>query len=205
LVLNDGRLQGVGQLPAEIFGKADQKRFVDQIAFGTVGQSESPADKTPDLVFHSNRGCKTAEHEAARFQDPPSAAQHSVKLIVITREVKYSAADNHVGKMIREGHMFQGLSPKVVCGDSRRDGSGKSARGRDGLRVRIDAKNLVPRSEEVMHIATETAARIEDFHAGHDAAAQELIEQVDIDLAELLSKGRQSAISGRYGKRRRPS
>ena len=37
LVLDDCRLQGVGQLSTKLFGEADKQRFVDQIPFGTVG------------------------------------------------------------------------------------------------------------------------------------------------------------------------
>jgi len=29
-------------------------------------------------------------------------------------------------------------------------------------------------------------SRVEDSHAGHDVAAKELVEEVDVDLAELL-------------------
>jgi hypothetical protein len=122
-------------------------------------------------------------------------------VIVIAREVEHGAAENHVGEMVREGHMFQRLRAKVVW----RQGCGETARGCDGLRVRIRAEDFVSRGEKVMKVSAETAARIEDSHAGRNAATQELIEQVDIDVAELLSKCRQAAISGRCGKRRRLS
>ena len=45
-----------------------------------------------------------------------------------------------------------------------------------------------------MKVAAETTARIEDAHPGRNPAAQQLIEQVNVDLAELLSKGRQNRL-----------
>jgi hypothetical protein len=155
----------------------------------------------PDLIFHSNGRREAAEKQAVRFQYPPSALQHGGKVIIIAREVEYGATNDHIGEMVREGHSFQRLRPEVVW----RQRWGETARGLHGPWVRVDAEDLVSRGKKVVKISTETAARIEDLHAGHDAAAQDLIEQVDIDLAELLSKGRQSAISGRCGKRRRLS
>jgi len=139
----------------------------------------------PDLVFHSDRRSEAAEKEAVRLQYPPSPAQHGVEAIVIAREVKYCTAENYVGEMVRKGHSFQGFHAEIVHGEGRRQGRGENARGRDGLRLCVHAKDFISRGEKVMKISTETAARIEDFHARRNAAAQELIEQVDIDLAEL--------------------
>ena len=34
-----------------------------------------------------------------------------------------------------------------------------------------------------------TAAGVEDSHAGHDVAAKKLVEEVDVDRAELLLEG----------------
>jgi hypothetical protein len=201
LILNDGSLQGVGQLPAEFCGKPGEKGLVDQIALGAVGQPEAPPLDTSNLVFHSDRGRETAEEQPVRLQDAPGSAQHGIKVIVVTCEVEDGAADHYVGKMIREGHMFERLYSKIV----RRQRSGEAARGRNRLRIQIDAETFIPRGEKVVKVSPEPAARIEDFHAGPDTAAKELIEQIDIDLAELFSKGGQCAISGRCGKRRRPS
>jgi hypothetical protein len=53
----------------------------------------------------------------------------------------------------------------------------------------IGAEDLVAFAEEVDEIAPGAAARVEDSHAGHDVVAKDLIEEVDVDLAELLLEG----------------
>jgi hypothetical protein len=53
----------------------------------------------------------------------------------------------------------------------------------------IGAEDLVPFAEEIDEIAAGAASGVEDSHAGHDVAAKDLIEEVDVDLAELLLEG----------------
>lgn len=104
-------------------------------------------------------------------------------MIVVARKVEDGAGDNYVSEMIRERSMFKQFYSKIV----RRQGPGETAHSRDRLVIHVHAEAFVPRANKVVKISTEPAARIEDYHAGCNAAAQELIKQVDIDLAELLS------------------
>jgi hypothetical protein len=53
----------------------------------------------------------------------------------------------------------------------------------------IGAEDLVAFAEEVDEIAPRAASGVEDSHAGHDVVAKDLIEEVDVDLAELLLEG----------------
>src|SRR5213078_4576708 len=66
---------------------------------------------------------------------------------------------------------------------------GEAADRVDGARVGVGAADGVAFAEEVDEVAAAAAAGVEDAHAGRDAAAQELIEQVDVDAAELLGQG----------------
>ena len=56
----------------------------------------------------------------------------------------------------------------------------------DGGGVLVGGEDLVAFAEEVDEIATGAAAGVEDTHAGVDVAAEELVEEVDVDVAELL-------------------
>ena len=56
--------------------------------------------------------------------------------------------------------------------------------GRHGLRVGVHAKNVVPLAEQVEEIAAITATGVEDAHAGDYAATEQLVKEVNIDLAE---------------------
>ena len=50
------------------------------------------------------------------------------------------------------------------------------------------AEDLVAFPKKIHQVAPGAAARIHNPHAGSDAAAEQLIEQVDVDRAELLGK-----------------
>ena len=61
----------------------------------------------------------------------------------------------------------------------------------DGLnrgRILIHSKHFVTGSQEVDEIATRSTPDVEHTHPWHDASAEQLIEEVDIDLTELLMK-----------------
>ena len=51
--------------------------------------------------------------------------------------------------------------------------------------IGVDAGDVVAVPEEVDEIAAAAAARVDDAHAGCDPSTKELIEEIDIDLAEL--------------------
>jgi hypothetical protein len=54
--------------------------------------------------------------------------------------------------------------------------------------IRVDAEQFVSRLKEIDEVAALAAPRIEDAHTRTDPATQQLIEQVDVDVAELRSK-----------------
>src|ERR1019366_8472497 len=77
---------------------------------------------------------------------------------------------------------------KVVRGKRRCQSRRQAARVLDRARVGVHAENLVSLLEQINQVAAETASGVEDAHARRDAPAQDLVEQVNIDLAELLLK-----------------
>jgi hypothetical protein len=182
-------------LSAQLSCEVDQKRFVHQVALRTVRQQAAAARHGLYQMFHSNRGCEAAEKETAWFHDAPRAVYHSPKVIVISREVEYGAGDYDVGEGAREGRFFDGLRAKVAGWQSRRKRCGEAAYGLYGLQVRIDAKNLEAFPEEIDQVPAGATSGIEDAHAGQDTAAEELIEEVDIDLSELLLESGQGHLT----------
>jgi hypothetical protein len=69
------------------------------------------------------------------------------------------------------------------------EGGGESAGLCDGGGTLIGAEDLVAFAEEIDEIAAGAASGVEDSHAGHDVSAKDLVEEVDVDLAELLLEG----------------
>ena len=65
---------------------------------------------------------------------------------------------------------------------------------RNCLRIGIDSEQLVPffarGTQKINQVPAGAAAGIEDAEAGGDAAAQDLVEQVYVNLAELFGKAR---------------
>ena len=55
-----------------------------------------------------------------------------------------------------------------------------------GLRVRVGAVDFVAFPEEVDEVPSAAAAGVDDTHSGRDAPLEELVEEVDVDLAELF-------------------
>ena len=87
------------------------------------------------------------------------------------------------------GDGLDGFDAEVCRGEMRREGGDESAGLRDGFGVLIGGEDLVAFAEEVDEIAAGAASGVEDSHAGHDVAAKKLVEEVDVDLAELLLEG----------------
>lgn len=173
-------------MSTQLLREVNQKLFVHQVTLRTVWQQAAASRHAADHAFHSNRGCEAGDEETARFQDTPRAAHHGSKAIVVAREVEDGAGDHDIGEGTREGHLFDGFHAKVAGRERRRERCGEAAYGLHGLRIGIDAKNLITFAEEIDEVAAGTTSSIEDPHPRHDAAAEELIEEVDIDLAELL-------------------
>jgi hypothetical protein len=71
----------------------------------------------------------------------------------------------------------------------RGEGGGESAGLCDGFVILVGGEDLVAFAEKVDEIAAGAAAGVEDSHAGHDVAAKKLVEEVDVDRAELLVEG----------------
>jgi len=56
------------------------------------------------------------------------------------------------------------------------------------LRIRIDGDYFAAFAHQVNQVPSETCAGIQHAHRRGDVSAQNLIEQVNVDLAELLLK-----------------
>jgi hypothetical protein len=90
--------------------------------------------------------------------------------------------------VIREGHAFDGLDTEVRRWQMWRQTRSELLNARDRVRVCIGATYLIALAKQVDEIPAGPAASIEHSHARYDAAAKKLVEEVDIDLAELHSE-----------------
>lgn len=188
MVLNDCSFEGIDQDAVQFVGGAVQERFVGEVTLRAIGQQVAPSGNLLDAVFHPDGGSQSREEEPAGFEDAPEFAKHGGELLVLEGEVQDRAAEDHVGESIVEGHRFYGRDVEVGCGQIRRKGRRQSADLRDGVWIGVDTEDLVSLLEQVDQVPTGTASGVEHAHAGGDTSAQQLVKEVNIDVAELLSK-----------------
>jgi hypothetical protein len=201
LVLDDGGLDWIDELTVELSGELHEEGFVDAEAFGSVGREVAVAGDV--LVWHADGGGETAEEETAGLQDSPEALQHGVEVSVVAREVEDGVAEDDVEEGVGEGHGLDGFDAKVFGGEVGALRCRESAGLLDRRGVLIDGEDLVSLAQKIDEVAAGAGACVEDTHAGCDVAAEELIEEVDVDGAELFLKGGHGCScmirEGRYG------
>ena len=117
----------------------------------------------------------------------------AIEVRVIACEVQDGAAEHDVGEPIGERHLLDGLDTEVGLGKRRREPPGDGTHRRERAGIGVDAEDLEAVPEEVDEVAAAAAAGVEDAHARRDASAEQLIEDVDVDLAELGLKIRHVA------------
>jgi hypothetical protein len=164
-----------------------EEGFVDAVEFDAVGSEVAAAFEV--LVRHADGGGETAEEETAGFEDAPEVFEDCVEMGFVAAEVEDGVAVNEVEEGVREGCGLERFGAEVVCGETRRESGSEGASLVDGGRVVVDGEDLVAFAEEIDEIATGAAAGVEDTHAGDDVAAKEMIEEIDINEAELLLQG----------------
>ncbi len=77
---------------------------------------------------------------------------------------------------------------KAIGAKLRRQRRGQIAHRRDGSRIRIDGVDVEAAAQKVDQIAAASAPGVENAGGGRDTAAQQLIEQVDVDVAEVIAE-----------------
>ena len=107
-------------------------------------------------------------------------------MLVIPREVEHGGTDHHIGEPIGERHPLDGANLKILRRQPRLQRCGQTAHVVDSFGILIQREYLAPFAQQVDQVAPVAASGIEHAHAGRNVPAQNLIEDIDIDLAELL-------------------
>jgi hypothetical protein len=188
LVLDYCRFDGVDQLTVESRGETHEECFVDTVEFDAP--RGEPVAAFEMLVGHADGGGETADEDPAGFEDAPEVLQNRVELNVAAAEVKDAIAVDEVEEGVGEGQVFEWFDAEVVCGKSGRKGSGEGAALRDGCGVPVDGEDVVAFAEKIDEVAAGAATGVENAHAGNDVAAKEMVEEIDVDEAELLLERR---------------
>jgi len=109
-------------------------------------------------------------------------------MVVVASKMEHGTIEYHIGETVRERHSFDRFHPKIAGGQCGRQGRCKATRFLNGFLVGVHAEHFVTTSQKIDQVAAGTAAHIDHPHSRGDSPPQELVEDVDVDLAELLVK-----------------
>jgi hypothetical protein len=109
-------------------------------------------------------------------------------VVQIVGEVEDRTADDGVHACVHPWQVVYVSNLKALVWRSRREGRGKTPCVRHCPRVAVDAVAREPTLQQEPQVATVAAAGVEYAGARVEATAQELIEEVDVDLAERLTQ-----------------
>ena len=96
------------------------------------------------------------------------------------------ACNHDIGRLVWKAERFDGLDAEIARGKPGRELRRERADLIHCGRIAISSRDVVAVSEQVDEVAPAAAAGVNDVHARGDTAAQQLIEQVDVDVAELF-------------------
>jgi hypothetical protein len=187
-ILNDSRLERIEQVATKACGRVDEHRLVDEEALPTVQELKPAAGDVTEAAFHPDRRREAAEQHPGGPQDAPHLVEHGSEVFLVASEVEHGVANDHLGGGVVEAHLFDGLEAKVLRWETRRQLCGKSPYRADRGRVLVHSHHVEPAPQQVHEVPTTSAPGIQYRHTRCDTATQQLVEEVDVDLAELLSE-----------------
>jgi hypothetical protein len=128
----------------------------------------------------------------------PKAAEHRPKLLFVASEMDNRIANHDIGKLAWERHFLDEAHSEIV---RRQLGSERCCELTNVLNsrgIRVDCKHLAAFAKQVHQVSAISAPGVEHAHTLVDISAQDLIEYVNIDLAELFLDGQRSVSTFGY-------
>jgi hypothetical protein len=107
----------------------------------------------------------------------------------VTRKMKHCIADHHIRKSIRERHLFDEADVEILPGQPGHEGRGELADMVDTGGIRVHGEDFATLAKQMHQVASIPASGVDHAHSGCDVATQNLIEHINIDLAELFLDG----------------
>src|SRR5688572_7559910 len=183
LLLDVAGLDRIGEAASEPPGPVVEHRLVDDEAVGAVGKVHAAAGGAHFALEADVRG-EPREQQPVRRQHAPHLLDHAAELCGVIREVQDCAADHRIEHAIVEWKVFQVSDLEVSGRQRRREHRRQLADACDRRLVPIDAVTVESTAQEVHEIAPVAAACVEHTPPRIEAPSEDLIEQVDVDLAE---------------------
>src|SRR5436190_5542963 len=109
-------------------------------------------------------------------------------MVGVAREVEHGARDYNVHRVGIVGHRLHALDAKSSRSYFRRQFDCEMLYDGDRLLALVNPPHIEAGAHEKNEIPSRAATGIEHFHSRNDPPAQQLIEQVDVDVSELFAQ-----------------
>lgn len=107
-------------------------------------------------------------------------------MLVVAREVQHCAADHYVRPAVVKRYLLHRLNPEVRLRKRRRKLLRHRANTFHRPRIRVRRENFITFAQEVDQVPTRPAPGVHDPHSGQDVSLQDLVKEINVDLAKLL-------------------
>jgi hypothetical protein len=184
--VDDDRLERFEQLAPQRLGRLAQHPLVREQPLGPAPQPEAPPPERLKTAFHAVGRGQAREEDAARLQHTPHLPEHRPPVRLVPREVEHGAAEHRVEALTLEGHPLDRLPAEVIFGELRGERAGERTDTRHRVGREVDAADVITLAQEVDEVASRPAAGVENPHRQVKAPPEELVEEVDVDAAELF-------------------
>ena len=177
-------------------GPLDQGPFVNDEAFRTIREANA-AGGGRELTLEADARCQSREQQPTWCKQPPELVEHGSEITFIAGEVQHGAADDRVDGGIGPRERIKRPAVRVVGGNRHVQGRGEPANPVDRHRVGVGDTDVEPVLEEERQVPSATAAGIEHAPPAVESAAQQLVEEIDVDLSERRSEVGRHAVTHR--------
>ena len=107
-------------------------------------------------------------------------------MLIIPRKMEHGRTDHYVRETVGKRHSFNGANLKILRRQSRRQRCRELANVFNTFSILVHGKDLTALAKQMNQIAPVTAAGVEHAHSGRNVPAQDLVEDININLSELL-------------------
>ena len=181
-------LDRIDHLPAKPIGPLAQHRLVHDESIRTVGDANAPPGRA-DLILQPDVRRQAREEQTVAPKHPPHLFHQLGEMRFVIDEVQHGARRSRRPCCASgQGKMRKVADLEVLRRQLRRQRGRKPAHPGIASGSASTAETLESVPEKIGQVASVAAAGVEHPAAPIEPAAEQLIEQIDIDVAELGAK-----------------
>jgi hypothetical protein len=109
-------------------------------------------------------------------------------MLLISSEVKHGTRDYGICKAIWKRHPVNSANLEVFCRQSGANRSGQAPHMLHSFGVHVEREHLAAFTKKIDEISSIATSGIENAHARCEVPAQNLVEDIDVNLSKLLLK-----------------